>query len=123
MVGKTTFIYANSTVDDKRVGISRRVDMQGTGVADFPFVCDNSDGNTTKICPNIGHILKLNDSHHKVQDARFDSYIGGLECELIGINSDDNIGCDGAKYVTLHAPAGKTCSVTMGDFKYDIITV
>ncbi len=123
MVGKTTFIYANSTLEEKRIGISRRVDMQGTGPEEFYYICDNSDESNKslppRVCTNIGHILKLKDSHHLIQDARFKSYIqqGGTTCAGVNIYPDTNIDCDGAKFVTLSAPSGEKCAITMGDFK------
>ena len=122
MVGKTTFIYANSTLEDKRIGVSRRIDMQGTGPEDFYYVCDNTDEDNKSQPPmqcDIGHILKLKDSKHLIQDAKFTSYIqqDGTTCAGVNIYPDVKIGCDGAKYVTIFAPPGKKCGITMGDFK------
>jgi len=125
MVGKTTFIYANSRLDDKRIGVSRRVNMQGTGAEDFYYICDNSEESNKSmpplVCQSIGHILKLKDSQHLIQNAKFISYIqqDGTTCTSVNIFSDINIGCDGAKYVTLSAPSGKKCTITMGKFKPD----
>jgi hypothetical protein len=122
MVGKTTFIYANSTLEDKRIGVSRRVDMQGTGPEEFYYICDNSDEDNKSRPPmqcDISHILKLKDSHHLIQDASFNSYIqqSGTTCAGVNIYPDVKIGCDGVKSVTLYAPSGKKCGITMGDFK------
>jgi hypothetical protein len=40
MVGKTIFIYANSKLDDKRIGISRKVTLKGLGVTEGTLTCD-----------------------------------------------------------------------------------
>jgi hypothetical protein len=123
MVGKTVFIYANSTLENKRIGVSRRVDLQGTGPQEFYYICDNSDEDNKsapdKVCP-ISHILKLKDSHHLIQNANFNSYIqqSGTTCGPIIISPvNTEIGCDGIKSVIISAPAGKKCAITMGDFK------
>ncbi len=40
MVGKTVFIYANSVLEDKRIGISRKVTLKGLGVNESSLTCD-----------------------------------------------------------------------------------
>lgn len=41
MVGKTVFIYANSVIDGKRIGISRKVTLKGLGVTQQTMSCDS----------------------------------------------------------------------------------
>lgn len=40
MVGKTIFIYATSDLDNKRIGISRKVTLKGLGVSEGSLSCD-----------------------------------------------------------------------------------
>lgn len=44
MVGKNIFIYANSRLEDKHLGISRKVLLHGTGLASQTLSCTNDKG-------------------------------------------------------------------------------
>lgn len=50
MVGKTVFVYANSKLDDKRIGISRRVNLVGLGLNPLTLTCENSKATSAKSC-------------------------------------------------------------------------
>jgi hypothetical protein len=50
MVGKTIFVYANSKINNKRIGISRRVNLTGLGLNPLTFTCDNPNATANKNC-------------------------------------------------------------------------
>ena len=60
MVGKNVFIYANTVLDNKRIGISRNVLLFGTGLGKQTLSCTNDKGNR----PNCSRRIRitLNDS-------------------------------------------------------------
>ena len=60
MVGKNVFIYANTVLDDKRIGISRNVLLHGTGMSQYTLSCTNDKG----LRPNCSQRFRitLNDS-------------------------------------------------------------
>jgi hypothetical protein len=60
MVGKNVFIYANTVLDDKRIGISRNVLLHGTGLSNETLSCTNDKGKKPN-CSRAFRIM-LNDS-------------------------------------------------------------
>lgn len=109
MVGKSVFLYANSLIDNERIGISRKVDLAGTGIADMTYTCDASDMNTSRTCPWTGY-LKFNDSGEDVKDV----YIGRRYTTYGAVGAGNNfIGCDSAAHENIIAEAGKKVSVTV----------
>jgi len=109
MVGKSVFLYANSLIDGDRIGISRKIDLKGTGIEDMTYSCDASDMNTSRSCSWTGY-LKFSDSGVDVKNVN----VGRRVTDYDVLNSDNKfIGCDSAAHETITAPAGKKVSVTV----------
>ncbi len=112
MVGKSVFLYANSLIDGERIGISRKIDLEGTGIADMSYTCDASDKDlypSGRDCSWTGY-LKFNDSDVTVKNVNV-----GRRTTKYGILGASNrfIACDGAAHETIHAEAGKNVSITV----------
>jgi hypothetical protein len=61
MVGKNIFIYANSKLDDNRIGISRKVLLTGTGLEEVSFSCKNESKTSFTECSE-SFLMIQNDS-------------------------------------------------------------
>lgn len=109
MIGKSVFLYANSQIDGERIGISRKIDLEGTGIQDMTYTCDASDMNISRTCSWTGY-LKFNDSDVPVKDVnigrRFTTY------GAVGAGNR-RVGCDSAAHENIIAEAGKKVSVTI----------
>ncbi len=66
MVGKNLFIYANSRVDGKHIGTSRKILLKGTGVKTQSVSCSNMDESTPECSVDVRMIQ--NDSGKIVQE-------------------------------------------------------
>ncbi len=67
MVGKNLFIYANSRVDGKHIGTSRKVLLKGTGVKTQSVSCSNIDGSSPECSVDVRMIQ--NDSGKIIQES------------------------------------------------------
>ncbi len=113
MVGKDIFIYANSKVDDKKIGVSRRVTLTGTGLNDYTFPCNNSDGNTTKTCRMRFKMIE-NDSLKPAKHVNLQEPTNAGEPNYGGA-SITQTDCDGWTTVTIYdVPPKKSASVKFG---------
>lgn len=118
MVGKNIFIYANSKLDEKQIGISRKVILTGTGLATASFSCKNEDAKgSTRLATCSKQFRMIQQSSGKV--AR-DVYIsqptssGDANYYTATATRTD---CAGWTTITIYGvPATKTATVTFGDF-------
>ncbi len=108
MVGKAVFVYANSVVDDRRIGISRRVDLLGTGLNNWTFTCAN-DSDENKTCSDNG-IVTLKDAGTNARDVGFTLHCSG-DGNITYLYMRPN--CYGSVSITAAVPPHKkfTCSV------------
>jgi len=60
MAGKNVFIYANSRLDNKHIGISRKILLHGTGIESRTLSCTNDKGDYPNCSGSF--FMKLNDS-------------------------------------------------------------
>ncbi len=112
MVGKTVFLYANTKIDGERIGISRKIDLKGTGITDMTYTCDASDKDaypSGRTCNWTGY-LKFNDSGVTVKNVYVDRRT--TEYGVLGAGNRF-VGCDGAAHETITAESGKKVSVTV----------
>ncbi len=60
MVGHNVFIYANTRLEDKHIGISRKLLLHGTGLSEKTLTCTNDKGRK----PNCSRLIRIvqNDS-------------------------------------------------------------
>ncbi len=109
MIGKTVFLYANSLIGGERIGISRRVDLKGTGIEDMSYTCDASDSNVSVPCGWTGY-LKFKDSGVAVKNVKVDRRVTDF-----GVLTPGNpfIACDSAAHEVITAPAGKKITVAV----------
>ncbi len=112
MVGKDIFIYANSKIDGKRIGVSRRVTLTGTGLEEGSFSCKN-EGNTTLPVCSEQVLLIQKDSKALARDLYPAQPINTTKIyDHATITKTD---CSGRATITIYGiPAGKTATVTYG---------
>lgn len=121
MVGKNVFIYANSKLDDQRIGVSRKVLLTGTGLKTGSFSCKN------EAKKGSGYLASCTERFRMIQKdsgviAR-DVYVaqpttsGESNYRLATISRTD---CAGWATVSIYGvPPEKTASVSFGDFISD----
>ncbi len=125
MVGKDIFIYANSKLDDKRIGISRRVNLSGTGLNEYTFTCKGpekkSDDTNSSIPPatsscTMNYRMIENDSLKPAQFVQLkDPVLAGDPIPGVWATIDSLTNCDGWVTVTIHnVPEGKSASWKIG---------
>ncbi len=110
MVGKNVFIYANSNLDGNRIGISRKVLLAGTGLAETTFTCKNEseDENSTVFCTERFQILQ-NDSGKLARNVYIAQPVStGVTNYTVATASRTD--CDGWTTVTIYGVPGKKSS-------------
>ncbi len=112
MVGKDIFIYANSKIDGKRIGVSRRVTLGGTGLEEGSFSCKNEGNTTLPVCSEQVRLIQK-DSKALARDLYPAQPVNTTKIyDHATITKTD---CSGWATITIYGiPAGKTATVTYG---------
>jgi len=115
MVGKNIFIYANSKIDGKRIGISRKVLFTGTGIEEGSFSCKNEydkDSNQTVSCSQ--YFLLIQKDSKKIA-RKVSLQIQPSKVINYGSAYIEQSNCAGWAKVTINdVKAGETATVTFG---------
>jgi hypothetical protein len=125
MVGKNVFIYANSKLDDKRIGISRKIILVGEGLEENTFSCKNEAKKGSGVLVNCTERFRMiQKSSGKI--AR-DVYVsqptttGVSNYQKATISRTD---CNGWATVSVYGvPPEKTATVSFGSFISDELIV
>ncbi len=118
MVGKNVFIYANSQLDNKRIGISRKILLTGTGLEPGTFSCKNE---TKK---GSGYLASCSERFRMIQkdSKKIARNVYVSQPTTVGISNYayatiSRTNCDGWATVSVYGvPPEKTATVTFGDF-------
>ena len=115
MVGKDIFIYANSKIDGKRIGISRKVVLTGTGVSEGTFSCKNENKKDSGLLISCSQsvVITLNDSNKLARrvylpqpTSKFVNYIA---------SSITRTDCNGRATISIYGvKPGETATVNYG---------
>ena len=113
MVGKNIFIYANSKIDDKRIGVSRKVLLTGTGIEDVTFSCKNENKTRYTECSE-SFLMMQNDSKKIAREV----YIAQPVVDGTSVGAHATItrtGCNGMATIRVYnVPPEKTASFKFG---------
>ena len=115
MVGKTVTIYANTRLNDKRIGISRVVALTGTGLQPVTISCTNDAGKQSYCNKTVTFIQ--NDSEKFAREALIGHPINTGDAEHAQINFPNGFrtDCNGHLQVEItNIDENKTASYTMG---------
>ena len=115
MVGKTVTIYANTRLNDKRIGISRVVALTGTGLQPVTITCSNEEGKNPTCSKTVTFIQ--NDSEKFAREALIGSPINTGDAEYAQISFPNGLrtDCNGnLKVFIANIDENKTASYTMG---------
>ena len=117
MVGKTVFIYANTLLDDKRIGISRKVTLTGTGLGAQTLTCTNDKG--TKPDCSMRFRMLQNDSGAIARKVYIAQPTNAGE-PVYRYATASRTDCSGWTTVSIYGiDENKTASVKFGDFISD----
>jgi hypothetical protein len=116
MVGKNIFIYANSRVDGKHIGTSRKILLKGTGVKTQNVSCSNMDGSTKECSVEVRMVQ--NDSNKVAQETYISSpLILGNSAYKATLSRTD---CNGIATVKIYGiEQNQTATVTIGEYISD----
>ena len=117
MVGKTVFIYANSQLENKHIGISRKVTLTGTGLQTQTMSCTNENG--TKPDCTISYRMVQKDSGELARNVYIaqPTMAGDPVYKAATASRTD---CSGWTTVTIYGiDVNKTASVKFGDYISD----
>ncbi len=119
MVGKTIFIYANSRLNNKRIGISRKVTLKGLGLTPQTMTCDYKL--TGPDCTMRWKMMLNGPKDTPAQNVYLEQpkLAGDLTYQYATASKTD---CDGWTTVSIHGiDVNKTATVSFGNFIYDEI--
>ena len=113
MVGKNIFIYANSRLDENRIGVSRKVLLTGTGVPEATFSCKNESKTTYTECSG-NFLIMQNDSGKIAREVYLSQPI--FSGESVGAGATiTRTGCNGMATIRVYnVPPEKTATFTYG---------
>lgn len=120
MVGKNVFVYANSQLNGKHVGTSRKVLLTGTGLQTQSISCSNVNG-TTPDCSMEVRMVQ-NDSNQPAQEIFISRplVLNNSAYKASSTRTD----CSGLTTVTIHGiKAGATATINVGDHIADELIV
>ncbi len=113
MVGKNIFIYANSKLDDKRIGVSRKVLLTGTGIEEVTFSCKNESKTSFTECSE-SFLMMQNDSGKIAREV----YVAQPIVSGTSIGASATItrtGCNGMATIRVYnVPPEKTATFKFG---------
>ncbi len=121
MVGKSIFIYANSRLGDKHLGVSRRVTLNGLGIVPQTMSCTNENG-LRSTCA-MGYKMILNSANSVAQNVYIEQ--PKMAGEPVYINATaSKIDCNGWTTITIYGiDINKTATVSFGDFISDELII
>lgn len=113
MVGKNVFIYANSKVDGKHIGTSRKILLKGTGVKTQNVSCSNMDGVSPECSVDVRMIQ--NDSNKVMQESYISNpLILGNSAYKAALSRTD---CNGVATLKIYGiKQNQTATVTVGEY-------
>ncbi len=121
MVGKSVFIYANSRLNDKHIGISRKITLSGLGLTPNTLTCDYKDTG-----PNCGVRFKmlLNGTDKIPAQNVYLEQPTLAGPQVFNIATASKTDCNGWTTVTIEGiDENKTASVTVGNFIADELII
>ncbi len=118
MVGKNVFIYANSRVDGKHIGTSRKILLKGTGVNTQSVSCSNMDGSSPECSVDVRMVQ--NDSNKILQESYISNpLILGNSAYKATLSRTD---CNGIATLKMYGiKQGQSATVNVGEFIADEI--
>ncbi len=121
MVGKSVFIYANSRLNDKHIGISRKVTLTGLGLTQYTLTCDYKD--TGPDC-SIRFKIMLNGIDNTPAQNVYIEQPKLAGPQVFRTTTASQTDCNGWTTVTIEGiDENKTASVTVGDFIADELII
>ncbi len=117
MVGKSVFIYANSKLNNKRIGISRKVTLKGLGLSKATMSCDYKD--TGSECHMRYKMMLVGPENTPAQNVYIEQpTLAGPK--VYNYATASKIDCFGWTTVSIYGiDENKTATVSIGDFIYD----
>ena len=118
MVGKNIFIYANSKLEDRQIGISRKVILTGTGLETATLTCKNeSPEGSSKLVSCSKRFRMVQTSSGKIARDVYIAQPTTVEEANYYKATATKTDCDGWTTVSIYGvPATKTATVTFGDY-------
>ncbi len=121
MVGKSVFIYANAQLENKHIGISRKVTLTGLGLTQYTLTCDYKD--TGSYC-DIRFKMMLNGIENTPAQNVYLEQPKLAGPQVFGTTTASRTDCNGWTTVTIEGiDENKTASVTVGDFIADELII
>jgi hypothetical protein len=124
MVGKTIFIYANTRLEDKHIGISRRVSLTGTGLKPVTVSCTNNEGKNPTCEKVITLIQNDSEKFARMASIAYPVNSGDAEHANIQINNGSNYqtSCNGNIHIRIdNIDENKTATYTLGTIASELI--
>jgi len=126
MVGKTVFIYANTRLNDKHIGISRRVALTGLGLSPVTVSCTNDKGNNPTCSKTINFTQNGSGDFSRQSSIAYPINTGNAENAHIRLNrggTDYQTDCSGNINITItNIDVNKTATYTLGTIATELIT-
>jgi hypothetical protein len=122
MVGKSVFIYANSRLDGKHLGISRRLTLNGLGIAPQTMSCTNENG--LRPSCTMAYKMMLNGVDKSVAQNVYIEQPKMAGEPVYAYATASKIDCNGWTTFSIYGiDENKTATVSFGDFISDELII